>query len=127
MQRTVKGVAGVCALAVLVLAGCSNEGASPQSPPPTEQVVEPNDPFPVGSSGPYIVEAHCGVKFATIDGKTWATTPRNDGHGNPPAGWPDRIEGTLTRPSEDVAIFETEQIPDRLTFEPTDEKVPGCA
>ena len=62
------------------------------------------------------------MKFATIDSKTWATTPRNDGHGNSPAGSPGRIDGTLTRPSEDVAIFESEQIPDRLTFKPTDEK-----
>jgi hypothetical protein len=63
----------------VTLAGCSNEGASPESAPPIEQVVEPDDPFPVGSSGPYVVEAHGGVKFATIDSERWATTPRNDG------------------------------------------------
>ena len=114
--------------ATVVLAGCSGSDDSPSAEPaPTRDVVLPTDPFPVGSSGPYIVEAHCGVEFATIDGTTWRTEPRNDGRGNPPAGWPDMIDGTLTRPAQDRATFKSEQIPDVLIFSPTDQVIPGCA
>jgi len=116
------------ACSVLWLAvGCSSADSPSDQPTPLLRVVSPDDPFPVGSTGSYILLAHCGVEFAIIDGDTWRTRRRDDGQGNPPAGWPDEVEGRLTRPSDDRAVFESEAIPEVLVFEPTSQPFPGCA
>jgi hypothetical protein len=76
------------------------------------------DTFPVGSTAPFALFAHCGVEFTTIDGTLWRTRVRDDGNHNPPPGWPQNIQGTLRRPAEDRAVFVSDEIPDTLVFRP---------
>lgn len=85
------------------------------------------DEFPVGSSAPFAVYAHCGVEFAFIDGTTWRTAPRDDGQGNPPKGWPESIQGTLTRPADDRAVFTASEIPVEFVFKPAPDARFMCA
>lgn len=97
----------------LLSAGCStSESDSPQVK------VSARDSMPVGSRSAFTVSAHCGVEFARIDGETWRTKLRADRNGNPPAGWPGLIHGTLTRPSENRAVFVSDAIPEVLVFKP---------
>lgn len=115
-------------LAGLLVASCStSNGSSTGEPSRPAVTVAPDDAFPVGSTGTYILWAHCGVQFAVIDGTTWRTRARDDGQGNPPSGWPDAIEGTLNRPSERRVIFKSPSIPEVLVFKPSSRQMPGCA
>jgi hypothetical protein len=82
--------------------------------------------FDVGARTRYIVDAHCGVQFAKIDGYNWKTRLRDDGNGNPPAGWPQRVEGVLSRVSKDKAVFTSDEIPQILVFHPAPDEQYTC-
>lgn len=82
--------------------------------------------MPVGTRAHFTVFAHCGVQFTTIDGETWRTKLRDDGQGNPPDGWPQQIAGTLSRPSEDRAVFTSDAIPVTLVFRPAPDAKYAC-
>ena len=117
-------VGPVLLAAVLSLSACSTAHKPSESDGPKAAESSaaaprgPRDDFPVGSSAPFAVYAHCGVEFATIDGTMWRTAPRDDGQGNPPKGWPQSIPGTLTRPAVDRAVFAPAEMPVELVFEP---------
>ena len=110
--------------AVLSLSACStaDEPSELDGPKAAESSAAtsrgPMDDFPVGSSAPFAVYAHCGVEFTTIDGTTWRTTRRDDGQGNPPKGWPQSIPGTLTRTVDDRAVFTATEMPVEFVFKP---------
>jgi hypothetical protein len=56
---------------------------------------------------PYRLYTHCGIQWATIDGRFWrATEPLSDDNGNPPPGWGNPFQaGTLTFRSDATAEF----------------------
>lgn len=97
----------------LLLAGCSASESEP-----SHVQASARDSMPVGSRAAFAVYSHCGVEFARIDGETWRTRLRDDGNGNAPHGWPGLIRGTLTRPSENRAVFVSDAIPEVLVFRP---------
>jgi hypothetical protein len=104
-----------------VAVGCaSSESSTP------EAKAAPRDSFPVGSRASFRVNAHCGVEWAVIDGYSWHTKLRDDGNRNPPRTWPQLIDGVLTRPSKDRAVFVSDQIPVRLVFKPAPDAVWSC-
>ncbi|WP_310528752.1 hypothetical protein [Nocardioides sp.] len=111
-------------IVVLSLSACASSDEPSESDGPKAAVSSagsskgPMDDFPVGSSAPFAVYAHCGVEFTTIDGTTWRTAPRDDGQGNAPTGWPERIPGTLTRPADDRAVFTASEMPVEFVFKP---------
>lgn len=76
---------------------------------------------------PFVVDAHCGVQYISINGVTWETKRRDDGQGNPPKGWPQAIEGRLKQIDDDTAIFISDRIPVRLVFHPAPEAQWTCA
>lgn len=125
-------IAPILLASVLSLAACTSAGkpSGVDEPKVRESSAAasrgPMDDFPVGSSAPFEVYAHCGVEFTTIDGMLWRTTRRDDGQGNPPKGWPQSIRGTLTRPAVDRAVFEPADIPANLIFEPAPEAEYYC-
>jgi hypothetical protein len=92
--------------------GCSTSESDASRTPSVRESVSG------GSRTDFTVFAHCGVEFATIDGETWRTKRRDDGQGNPPDGWPQQITGTLSRPSQDRAVFRSDAIPVQLVFRP---------
>lgn len=129
-----RALVGAAALAVgLSLSACSSsdEPSESDGPEAAESSTGPSrgpmDDFPVGSSAPFAVYAHCGVEFAIIDGTTWRTAPRDDGQGNPPKGWPQSIRGTLTRPADDRAVFTAAEIPVEFVFQPAPDAKFSCA
>lgn len=81
----------------------------------------------VGDTTQYNLSAHCGVEFAKIDGVTWKTRLRHDGHHNPPDGWPQLIHGSLERVGVDEAVFSSKEIPETLTFRPAPDAYYTCA
>jgi hypothetical protein len=97
----------------LLFAGCSTSESEP-----SQVQASARDSMPVGSRSAFTVSSHCGVEFARIDGETWRTRLRDDGNGNAPPGWPVRIHGTLTRTSENRAVFVSDAIPEVLVFRP---------
>jgi hypothetical protein len=97
----------------LLLPGCSSS-----EPNPSQVQVSARDSMRVGSRAAFTVYSHCGVEFVRIDGDTWRTKLRDDGNGNAPPGWPGLIHGTLTRPSENRAVFVSDAIPEVLVFHP---------
>jgi hypothetical protein len=116
----------VFALAVALL-GVVDAGCSKSESEPAQDPVSAHDHMPVGSRAAFTLFAHCGVEFTEIDGDTWRTKRRDDGDGNPPAGWPGAIEGTLTRPSENRAVFVSDAIPVVLVFRPAPNTMYICA
>jgi hypothetical protein len=98
-------------VATALLSACGSSESTHAQP-------RPSDAFPVGSRASFVVNAHCGVEWAFIDGYSWHTRLRDDGNGNPPRGWPQQIDGVLTRPSKHRAIFVSEQISVKLIFRP---------
>lgn len=58
----------------------------------------------------------------------WRTRPHDDGNGNPPA-WPqEAFQGTLARPSADVAVYTSPAMPlKKLVFRPAPEAKFMCA
>jgi hypothetical protein len=109
--RVVSVLALVCALA-----GCSN---GPEAPNPTEDL-------PVGSHGELTVDAHCGFEFATIDGEVWKTKLVSDGQGNPPLDWPQMVEGTIERTSNDEAVFNGSNVDYRAVVTPAPDAKYTC-
>ena len=123
----------VVSAAFVALSACTvDETPAPtsnqQSANLAESSIGPMENFPVGSTAPFRVFAHCGVEFTTIDGITWRTKPRDDGNGNPPEGWPMQvIAGTLTRPTDERAVFRSLEIPVKLVFRPAPDARFSCA
>jgi hypothetical protein len=77
------------------------------------------EPWPWSDPVPFEINAHCGVEFIEIDGETWRTKLRDDGHGNPPEGWPQIIDGELSIDGRgNTAIFTSDEIPEELVFRP---------
>jgi hypothetical protein len=102
-------------VAALALVGC---GSAHEAGADGRQV-SPQYSFPVGSRATFSISAHCGVEFTRIDGITWRTKARDGGAPyTAPEGWPQTIWGTLTRPTESRAVFNSDQIPETLVFRP---------
>ena len=116
------GALALAAVAMTVL----NGGCASTESHPTEVRAAPRDVFPVGSRAAFRVDAHCGVEWAVIDGYSWHTELRDDGNHNPPRDWPQLIDGVLTRPSENRAVFVSDQIPVRLVFSPAPDAAWSC-
>ena len=86
---------------MLVLTGC---GSAQQA---TSGVSGGASPVSTSSSVPYSLYTHCGIDWASIDGRWYrASPPLSDGSGNPPAGWgnPDQ-QGTIQVISDTEAEF----------------------
>lgn len=129
-----RALVGAAALTVVLsLSACSSAGDPSGSDGPEAAMSSagqsrgPTDDFPVGSSATFSVYAHCGVEFATIDGMTWRTAPRDDGQRNPPKGWPESIRGTLTRPAVDRAVFTAAEMLVEFVFTPAPDAKFSCA
>jgi hypothetical protein len=115
----------------------------PTTPPPTVQVGPPTPtPSPtesrpvypppygpgmtIGKEYDYSLNTHCGIEFATFDGRRWRTEPLNDGSGNPPDGWGNPTQsGAVVLLARDRAEFRGDN-GETLLFEPTDEKPSMC-
>lgn len=122
---SVRSSCGVLAAAVAACAVLSG-GCSSTDSAPTRARAAPRDAFPVGSRAAFRVNAHCGVEWAVIDGYSWHTSLRDDGNHNPPRGWPQLIDGVLTRPAENRAVFVSDSIPVRLIFRPAPDAIWSC-
>ena len=112
--------------ATLVAVGMLGVGCASSDSGGPEVQAAPRDSFPVGSRAAFSVDAHCGVEWAVIDGDTWHTRLRDDGNLNPPRGWPQLIDGVLSRPSTNRAVFVSDQIPVRLVFKPAPDAIWSC-
>ncbi len=105
----------------MLAVGCaSSDSSKPEAKP------APRDSFPVDSRASFRVDAHGGIEWAVIDGSSWHTRLRDDGNHNPPKNWPQLIDGIVTRPSENRAVFVSDQIPGRLVFTPASVAVWPC-
>ena len=130
MMRALVGP--VLLTAVLSLSACSSADKPSESDRPKAEESSaaasrgPMDDFPVGSSAPFKIYAHCGVEFTEIDGTTWKTARRDDGQGNPPKGWSQSIPGTLTRPADDRAVFTAAEMPVQFVFKPAPDALYFC-
>ncbi len=119
MSMLLNRVGGWAVVSVITVSGCD---ASPSSEPlvsdsPTT-VEDAGKDLPVGASAPFSVYAHCGFEFANIDGALWRTRLRDDGHGNPPDGWPVSVDGNIERVSENRAVFAGTNVSVRAVFRP---------
>jgi hypothetical protein len=111
----------------VLVAGCTSHSDAAVESRTHATVTEPSGQVSAGTPrASFTVFAHCGVQFATIDGETWRTKLRYDGQGNPPNGWPQQITGTLSRPSQDRAVFRSDAIPVRLVFRPARDATHAC-
>ena len=68
---------------------------------------------------PYRLYTHCGIKWASIDGRFWrAKHPLSDGSGNPPVGWGNPFQdGTVVLIGPTTARFDSPA--GTVTFERT--------
>lgn len=79
------------ALAILLaVAACG--GGGDVSDGPDQADIDGDPPYgagvEVGGTYGYTLYTHCGIEWTRIDGVWWrASTPLNDGNGNPPSGW----------------------------------------
>ena len=80
----------------------------------------------VGERAPLRVYAHCGFEFTEIDGELWKTRLRDDGQGNPPAGWTALVEGTIERTSDARAVFVGTSVRVRAVFRPAPNAKYSC-
>jgi hypothetical protein len=119
VRGPLRELAGTAVVLAVLSTGCASSDSRP-----TDGAASPSDSFPVGSHAGFTVVAHCGVKFATIDGITWRTRPR--GRIGAPAGWPQVIQGTLSRPAQDRAVFVSDAIPVSLVFRPAPHATYTC-
>lgn len=127
-------IAGVL---LLCLFGCTSNGdPSPRkdgasvshgAATPSVESADAHEDLPVGAESPLNVYAHCGFKFTRIDGVLWQTRLRGDGQGNPPAGWPNVVQGTVARVSKTRAIFRGTSVRVRATFRPAPNAKYACA
>ena len=97
----------------MVIAGCGSSSADdgPADLPSADQLR--SAPYAEGvdvdASYSYVVDTHCGVEWALIDGDWWTTEPLNDGNANPPPGWGNPAEsGQMTIVNDDLATFEAD-------------------
>ena len=109
----------VLGLGILALAACTTAEPTPRpmatpAPMPTvdPDLVErpPRGPGAgIGTSYPYTLYVHCGVRDAHFDGRVWMANPMlNDGSGNPPPGWTsDDSRGTIELIRDDLAVFKS--------------------
>ena len=59
----------------------------------------------IGKRYPHSLYAHCGVRDARFDGRTWMATPMYGGY-NAPQGWTrDDFRGTMELVRDDQAVF----------------------
>jgi hypothetical protein len=77
----------------------------------------------VGTKATFSLWTHCGVRFTTIDGVTWQT---RDGQGSNHPEWPEMIDGTLNRDSEDHAVFTSEQPRVKFVYRPAPDATYYC-
>ena len=114
------------ASALLVcLAACSSGdgprpvgGDTPETTTSAVESVDAHQSLAVGAEAAFKVYAHCGFEFTEIDGELWKTRLRDDGQGNPPAGWTDVVEGTVERTSQTRAVFIGSSVQVRAVFRP---------
>ncbi len=132
-------------IAMTVLSSCgSAESAStaplesrsvPQQAASTEATGENNtshnedgvlDSKEVARSFRYSLYTHCGIRFASFNGRTWATPSLSDGSGNPPPGWDNPSQsGRMYVLTTGVAMFAS--LGHRLLrFHPTGAVPPLC-
>ncbi len=80
-----------------------------------------NERLPVGATAEVVVYAHCGLRFARIDGALWETDPV--GNGSSPTGG-DLLRGTASRTSADRAVFTYAGLDEPVVFRPAGEPDP---
>lgn len=105
-------------------------GPPSPTPSPTESLPEHPPPYgpgmTIGKEYDYSLYTHCGIEFATFDGRRWRTEPLDDGSGNPPAGWGNPSQsGAVVLLTRDRAEFRGDN-GETLLFEPTNERPPMC-
>jgi hypothetical protein len=126
-RRTDTLLTGCCALVALTaVVRAVSLGSTPNpSVPATSQEsttssvpsqTPANERLEVGATAELILFLHCGVRYATIDGTTWETSPR--GGGSAPDGWPERLTGTATRTTDDTVVFSSPPLVDEMVFHP---------
>ena len=119
-------------VALACLSACSSGSAAEpadtdaSNTPSKLKSLDAHEALPVGASGPLTVYAHCGFEFTNIDGELWRTRPRDDGQGNPPAGWTEAVEGTIERTSETRAVFTGSSVRVRAVFRPAPKATYVC-
>jgi hypothetical protein len=112
----------------LIATACANEPDTQAESPPT-----PDRQADAQAGVPFDLYTHCGVNFATFDGRTWKTTqPVPDTAGTPFArGAVDHLSGTAVLVEDDTLRFtvadDSAVIPGQVvTFELTTETAPLC-
>ncbi len=128
-------VAAAVAATLVLVGGCgfadssTQPGAGAGLGTSTGAVTTPVETSPeptVLRSLDYTLYTHCGIHFASFDGRVWTTAPRSDGSGNPPAGWGNPVQaGRVDILSEHSAVFTAPGLPP-LVFHPTDAQPPMC-
>lgn len=144
-RRTVQ-VTGVSAIFALIVGGSfaalhpdlgSGRGGAgqPSATTTTDATVAPAvptenphsfDPSTAVTSFPYTLGTHCGIRFASFEGRTWVTHTLSDGSYNPPPGWGNPGQrGRIFVMAEDRAVF-TSPGHRTLSFRPTNAVLPPC-
>jgi hypothetical protein len=104
----------LAAAVALALVGCSDSEGKKQSP---------HQSLDVGARVPFSIWTHCGVRYTSIDGVMWQT---RDGQVNPRPEYPEYIEGTIARVTEQRAVFTGRTIPIRLIYHPAPDAQIHC-
>ena len=114
-------VGGLLVFLIVATAGCDGSSVStaqPTSPTATPAPMPTVDPellerppqgpgAEIGSTYPYTLYVHCGVRDAHFDGRVWMADPML-GNYNPPPGWTsDDSRGTIELVRDDLAIFKS--------------------
>ncbi len=145
MSRVMACTAGAV-VAVAVLSNCGSGETPSTAPGETRTIaqqassIEPTDENSIPRKGQgvpdskevvrsfrYNLYTHCGIRFASFSGRTWATPSLSDGSGNPPPGWDNPSQsGRVSVMSNGVALFAS---PGHrlLRFHPTGAEPPLCA
>lgn len=98
----------------VTLAACGDNDAAGNRPGvvegPVQADIDNEPPYgpgaEVGASYDYVLDTHCGIEWARIDGVWWRTTPLNDGNANPPSGWGNpRDAGELLLVDDTTAVY----------------------
>ena len=112
---------GVTAALAVMVGGCGDSRGAP-----AQAALE----IPVGQSASFSLYVHCGVEYATLDGRTWLAKTRlpDPGPRPGPSGsmtYDGYVHGTMHRVSDDTARFESSILPP-VVFHVTDLTPPGC-
>ena len=114
-------IGGLLILLLSMAAGCRDSSVpttQPTSPTATPAPMPTVDPellerppqgpgAEIGSTYPYTLYVHCGVRDAHFDGRVWMADPML-GNYNPPPGWTsDDSRGTIALVRDDLAIFKS--------------------